>query len=305
MRKAILDILARSQMPISGEVLSKRLGISRVAVWKHIQALRKRGYEIESSALGYRLVKRPDLLLPEELGEVSWKVYHFQEVTSTMDIARKLAQKGETAVVIAEVQTHGKGRLGRYWHSARGGIYFSLILRPQIAPSYAHLFNLMAAVSVARAINALYGIIANLKWPNDVLINEKKVCGILAEMEAEADIVKFINLGIGINANNDISYYEKNAISLKEVLGKEISRKELFLQVLREIKKREAFLGSPELINEWKQLSSTFNHQVRIITPTGTIEGQPIDIDDEGALILRTREGNLKRIVAGDCVHLR
>jgi BirA family biotin operon repressor/biotin-[acetyl-CoA-carboxylase] ligase len=305
MRQKILEALYRSKNYVSGETLSKRLGISRVAIWKHIQTLRKEGYVIESSTKGYRLVSSPDLLLPEELPDLGVRVYHFKEITSTMDVARKLAPKEKEVIVIAETQTKGRGRLGRYWHSAKGGIYFSLILRPKISPLQAHLVNLMAGIAVAKTIRNLFNLKAMLKWPNDVLIDEKKVCGILAEMEAEADIVKFINLGIGINANNEVSYYEKSAISLKEVLGKEISRKELFLQVLREIKKREAFLGSPELINEWKQLSSTFNHQVRIITPTGTIEGQPIDIDDEGALILRTREGNLKRIVAGDCVHLR
>ncbi len=305
MRQKILEALYQNKGYISGETLSKNLGISRVAIWKHIQTLRKDGYVIESSARGYRLLSAPDLLLPEELPNLGMKVYHFKEVTSTMDIARKLAQKEKETIVIAETQTKGRGRLGRYWHSAKGGIYFSLILKPKISPLQAHLVNLMAGIAVAKAIRDLFNLKATLKWPNDVLVNERKVCGILAEMEAEADIVKFINLGIGINANNEISYYEKNAISLKEVLGKEISRKELFLQILKEIKKRKGLLGRPELIQEWKRFSSTFNYQVRIITIHGTIEGQPLDIDHDGALILRTREGDLKRIVAGDCVHLR
>ena len=303
MRKGILRALYQAKGYISGELISKRLGISRVAVWKHIQTLKREGYIIDASPKGYKLISSPDLLLPDEFIGLRQKVYYLKEVSSTMDVAKKLAKRGEEAIVIAETQTSGRGRLGRRWHSQRGGIYFTIILRPRIGPAHAQIINLMAAVSVARAIRSLFNLEAKLKWPNDVLIRGKKVCGILAEMEAEMDVIKFVNLGIGINANNPISLYEEGATSIKEELGRDISRKELLMCVLNEIEKRRSLLGK-EIISEWKALSSTINKKVRIIMQDEVVEGEAIDIDTDGALILRTDKG-IRRIIAGDCIHLK
>jgi len=303
MRKGILRALYQAKGYISGELISKRLGISRVAVWKHIQTLKREGYIIDASPKGYKLISSPDLLLPDEFIGLRQKVYYLKEVSSTMDVAKKLAKRGEEAIVIAETQTSGRGRLGRRWHSQRGGIYFTIILRPRIGPAHAQIINLMAAVSVARAIRSLFNLEAKLKWPNDVLIRGKKVCGILAEMEAEMDVIKFVNLGIGINANNPISLYEEGATSIKEELGRDISRKELLMCVLNEIEKRRSLLGK-EIISEWKALSSTINKKVRIIMQDEVVEGEAIDVDTDGALILRTDKG-IRRIIAGDCIHLK
>jgi len=303
MRKGILRALYQAKGYISGELISKRLGISRVAVWKHIQTLKREGYIIDASPKGYKLVSSPDLLLPDEFIGLRQKVYYLKEVSSTMDVAKKLAKRGKEAIVIAETQTSGRGRLGRRWHSEKGGIYFTIILRPKIGPAHAQIINLMAAVSVARAIRALFNLEAKLKWPNDVLIRGKKVCGILAEMEAEMDVIKFVNLGIGINANNPISLYEEGATSIKEELGRDISRKELLMCVLNEIEKRRSLLGK-EIISEWKALSSTINKKVRIIMQDEVVEGEAIDIDTDGALILRANKG-IRRIIAGDCIHLK
>ena len=303
MRKGILRALYQAKGYISGELISKRLGISRVAVWKHIQTLKREGYIIDASPKGYKLISSPDLLLPDEFIGLRQKVYYLKEVSSTMDVAKKLAKRGKEAIVIAETQTSGRGRLGRRWHSQKGGIYFTIILRPKIGPAHAQIINLMAAVSVARAIRALFNLEAKLKWPNDVLIRGKKVCGILAEMEAEMDVIKFVNLGIGINANNPISLYEEGATSIKEELGRDISRKELLMCVLNEIEKRRSLLGK-EIISEWKALSSTINKKVRIIMQDEVVEGEAIDIDTDGALILRANKG-IRRIIAGDCIHLK
>ena len=303
MRKGILRALYQAKGYISGELISKRLGISRVAVWKHIQTLKREGYIIDSSPKGYKLISSPDLLLPDEFIGLRQKVYYLKEVSSTMDVAKKVAKRGEEAIVIAETQTSGRGRLGRRWHSQKGGIYFTIILRPRIGPAHAQIINLMAAVSVARAIRSLFNLEAKLKWPNDVLIRGKKVCGILAEMEAEMDVIKFVNLGIGINANNPISLYEEGATSIKEELGRDISRKELLMCVLNEIEKRRSLLGK-EIISEWKALSSTINKKVRIIMQDEVVEGEAIDIDTDGALILRADKG-IRRIIAGDCIHLK
>ncbi len=305
MRGRILKALYQSKSHISGEVLSKKFSISRVSVWKHIQSLKRDGYIIEASPKGYLLISSPDLLLPDEFTGLKQKIYYFKETSSTMDVAKELAKKGEEAVVIAETQTHGKGRLGRKWRSEKGGIYFTVILRPKISPAHAQMINLMAAVSVAKAIRSLFNLKAELKWPNDILIKGKKVCGILAEMEAEVDVINFVNLGIGINANNPIFLYEKDATSLKEQLGRDISRKELLAFILNEIERQKSLLGSKDIIYEWKSLSSTLNKDIRIIMPNEILEGKAIDIDAHGALILKRKDGSLRRIIAGDCIHLR
>jgi len=225
MKGQILKALRDCDGYLSGETLSQRLGVSRVSVWKHIRSLKKDGYVIEASPRGYRLMSSPDLLLPYEFPDLEQRIHHFREIGSTMDVARELARKGARAgtIVIAESQAGGRGRLSRQWLSPQGGIYFTLILRPRIGPAYAPRINLMVAVAVATTIRKLFGLKAELKWPNDVLVAGKKVCGILAEMDAEMDVVNFVNVGIGINANNSTTRFEKTATSLKEVLGREIS----------------------------------------------------------------------------------
>lgn len=303
----ILKALRSGGDYVSGEVLSKDFGVSRVSVWKHIRKLKQDGYAVEASAKGYRLISSPDLLLPCEFPGLEHKIHHFGEIGSTMDVARELAKKGEEegTIVIAEVQTQGKGRLGREWRSPEGGIYFTIILRPQISPVYAPRINLMASVAVAKAIRRLFGLKAELKWPNDVLIEGRKVCGILAEMEAEVDRVKFVNLGIGINANNPISEREGAATSLKEEVGKDVSRKELLGSVLQEIKGGQALLPRGDLIEEWKSLSATLNRDVKIVTADEVVEGKAIDIESNGALILKCHDGSLRSVIVGDCFHLQ
>jgi BirA family biotin operon repressor/biotin-[acetyl-CoA-carboxylase] ligase len=307
MKGRILKALRECSDYISGETLSEQLGISRVSIWKHIHSLKKDGYIIEASPKGYRLVSSPDLLLPYEFPDLEQRIHYFPEIGSTMDAARELAKKGaeEGTIVIAEAQTRGRGRLSREWLSPEGGIYFTLILRPRISPAYAPRINLMASVAVAATIRKLFGLKAELKWPNDVLIADRKVCGILAEMDAEMDVVNFVNVGIGINANTSIPQFEKTATSLKDALGREISRKEFLSALLVEINRRQALLMKADLFEEWKKLSGTLNKDVRILSPGELIVGQAIDIDTTGALIIRERNGSLKKAMAGDCIHLR
>jgi len=223
-----------------------------------------------------------------------------------MDAARELTKRGagEGTIVIAEAQTHGRGRLSREWLSPKGGIYFTLILRPKISPAYASRINLMASVAVATTIGKLFGLKAELKWPNDVLIEGRKVCGILAEMDAETDVINFVNLGIGINANTSVPRFAKMATSLKDALGKEISRKEFLSALLVEIKRRQALLMEEDLLEEWKKLSVTLNKDVKVIAPGEVIVGRAIDVDTTGALIIREMNGSLRNAVAGDCIHL-
>jgi len=303
MRRRVLEALRERSGYLSGETLANRLGTSRVSVWRHIRSLEKEGYLIETSRNGYRLVSSPDLLLPFEFPGLEQKIHYFSEIGSTMDAARELAKKGagEGTIVIAEAQTHGRGRLGREWLSPKGGIYFTLILRPKISPVNAPRINLMASVAVAVTIRKLFGLDAGLKWPNDVLIEGKKVCGILAEMDAETDVLNFVNLGIGINANTSIPRFEKTATSLKHAVGKDISRKEFLSALLVEIEHRQASLMEASLLEEWRKLSVTLGKDVRIVAPGEVIVGRAIDVDTTGALIIRQRNGSLKKVVAGDC----
>jgi BirA family biotin operon repressor/biotin-[acetyl-CoA-carboxylase] ligase len=223
-----------------------------------------------------------------------------------MDAARQLAKKGapEGTIVIGETQTLGRGRLTREWLSQQGGIYFTFVLRPRISPAYAPRINLMAAVAVAAAIGRLFGLKAELKWPNDVLISDKKVSGILAEIDAEIDAVNFVNVGIGVNANNSVAGFETTATSLKEVLGREISRKEFLSALITEIERRRPLLIKADLLREWKELSATLNREVRVVSLGEEITGRAVDIDATGALILKSADGSLRTVLAGDCIHL-
>jgi BirA family biotin operon repressor/biotin-[acetyl-CoA-carboxylase] ligase len=158
---------------------------------------------------------------------------------------------------------------------------------------------------VAATIRKLFGLKAELKWPNDVLIEGRKVCGILAEMDAEMDVVNFVNVGIGINANTSIPQFEKTVTSLKDALGREISRKGFLSALLVEIERQQPLLMKADLLEEWKKLSVTLNKDVRIVAPGEVIVGRAIDIDTTGALIVKERDGSLKKAMAGDCIHLR
>jgi BirA family biotin operon repressor/biotin-[acetyl-CoA-carboxylase] ligase len=306
MKGQILKPLRECGGYLSGETLSQQLGISRVSIWKHIRSLKKDGYVIEASPRGYKLVSSPDLLLPCEFPDLEQRIHYFPQISSTMDAARELAKKGagEGTIVIAEVQSRGRGRLSREWLSPEGGIYFTIILRPRISPVYAPRINLMAAIAVAATIRKLFGLKAELKWPNDVLIEGKKVCGILAEMDAEMDVVNFVNVGIGINANNSVTSFEKAATSLKEALGREISRKEFLSVLIMEIERRQPLLMKADLLKEWKRLSATLNKEVRVMSLGEEVTGQAIDIDATGALVLKGRDGSLRTVLVGDCIHL-
>ena len=307
MKGQILNALRECGGYLSGETLSEQLGISRVSVWKHIHGLKKDGYVIQASPRGYKLVSSPDLLLPCEFPDLEQRIHYLPQIGSTMDTARELAKKGaaEGTIVIAEAQTRGRGRLNREWLSPVGGIYFTIILRLRISPAYAPRINLMAAIAVAGTIRKLFGLKAELKWPNDVLIAGKKVCGILAEMDAEMDVVNFVNVGIGINANSSIPHFEKTATSLKDALGREVSRKELLSALLVEMERQQPLLMTANLLKQWKKLSVTLDKEVRVISLGEEVMGQAVDIDATGALILKGKDGSLRTVLVGDCIHLR
>jgi BirA family transcriptional regulator, biotin operon repressor / biotin---[acetyl-CoA-carboxylase] ligase len=316
MNDLILKALQKEK-PVSGEKLAKMLNISRTAVWKHINQLRSSGYQIDSSSRrGYCLIKNTDLLLPDEIKlnlntKVMGKqiIYH-AETSSTQDIAAELARRGaaEGTVVIAEMQRCGRGRKGRKWVSvSKGGVYLSLILRPDIEPSRILQLPLITGVALVKSIENLISIKSRIKWPNDIFVGNKKIGGILAEMSCEIDKVNFIVLGIGINVNipGNILDSETSGIaaSISAVCGKNISRSNLVQSFLNEfelIYMRYLKSGFNFVRDEWKQLNNTIGSRVKVRVGGRDIEGDALDIDGEGFLLVKKPGGEVNRIVSGD-----
>ena len=320
MTNGILKFL-REKEYVSGEVLAQKLGISRVAVWKQIQKLKDMGYKITSDQnLGYCLISRPDLLLPQEIQRglstnyIGKEIYYFPELKSTNIMAKEKALHraegiDEGTLIIAERQSAGKGRLGREWFSPAGGIWLSIILYPQLSPSYISRITLMTAVAVVKAIKICTHIKSQIKWPNDILINEKKVCGILTEMSAELDIINWVVVGIGINVNIDHRKFpediQENTISLKATSGKEISRVKLAQTFLQEFEKYYESLKRkefPSILREWKLYSHNLGKKIRVDTGERIITGEAMDINESGALILKKEDGELAEIISGTII---
>ncbi|SMB93463.1 BirA family transcriptional regulator, biotin operon repressor / biotin-[acetyl-CoA-carboxylase] ligase [Desulfonispora thiosulfatigenes DSM 11270] len=318
MKNKILNIISSSAEYISGEEISNKYGVSRTAIWKHINALKQEGYQIESfPRKGYKLIQRPDILLENEvltnLNTSKWgkeKFYFLNEVDSTNNYAKKLASEGkpEGTVIVAEEQSAGKGRLSRKWISAKGkGIWTSFILRPNILPNFAAQITLVMAVGMIKALEKNLGVSAKIKWPNDILINDLKVCGILTEMSAEIDRINYVIVGIGLNVNQSNDDFpdeiQDSATSLKICLGKEIKRVQMLQVILEEIEKvYNLYLekGFSEILDEWKNNSCTLGQEVIVKMPKEIIEGMAIDIDSGGCLIVKDKENIIHKIIAGD-----
>ena len=301
----MLTALKASAGVVSGESLARQMGVSRVAVWKQVRELRALGYVIEATARGYRFLSGPDLLLPSEFPGWESKVHHSLVVDSTMRVARTLSRSGavEGTLVIAEQQTTGRGRLDRAWLSPRGGIYMTLVTRPSVAPTQAPRVNLLAAVVVSSAIERLHGLEARVKWPNDVLIGGRKVCGILAEMDVEFDAVRFVNVGIGLNANSHVSSEQPSAVSLSDLLGAPVDRVRLVREIVDGVLAGLPEMGGESLLDAWRARTTTLGRRVSIAVAGASVEGVAVDITSSGALLVRDMDGHLHEIVAGDCVH--
>lgn len=305
MKSRILKILKHSDGIVSGQALSAQLGISRVSVWKHIQKLQGFGYEIVSSAKGYRLEKSPDVPYAWEFPDRESRIIYYEELASTMDVAKDLARKGcpDFTTVIAGRQASGRGRLKREWHSDKGGLYFTVVLRPDLPPVLSFRVSFLASLTLARVLNEMFGVDVRVKWPNDLLVDERKICGMLSELEAEADRVAFINVGIGINVNNDPSTIEPAATSLKAILGRRISIKDILARYLDAFEQRMKTAALDRVIEEWKACTVTLDREVRVVTTRDVFTGKAVDIDDNGALVLKCDDGSLQKVLYGDCFH--
>jgi BirA family biotin operon repressor/biotin-[acetyl-CoA-carboxylase] ligase len=308
MRQSILGLLrhgVEGATVISGERISARVGVSRVAVWKHIKKLQALGYDIDVTPNGYRMVTDSDTPFAWELPERMDKIHHYMEVESTMDVALALARKQapDFSVVVAERQTMGRGRLQRIWHSDRGGLYFTIILRPELQPEEIARANLGACLVLSQVINELFGIDARVKWPNDILVDGRKIVGMLSQMEAEADRVSFFNIGIGVNVNNDPTSVEPKATSIANILGRQVSRKKLLADFLDAFEQRIQDEGFQGVVGEWKRNTITLGKKVSIVMTGATLTGLAKDIDDTGALVLELADGSLRTVHYGDCFH--
>lgn len=317
MKIKILEILrAQGNQPLSGEKISKLLGVSRMAVWKHVKSLKEEGYSILTvGKKGYVLEEVPDKLLPQELAvnlRTEWlghNIIYQESVQSTNDVAKLEAQNGAIhgTVVVAEEQLKGRGRIQRGWYSPKGeGLWLSVILRPDWLPQEAAKCTLMAAVVLHRVFEKLYALDVGIKWPNDIFVGQKKLVGILTEMNAQMDGINYIVIGTGINVN---LYQEKIpeelkdiAIGLNTVLGKKIDRVELFAEVCKQYEKIYAEVtetGFAGILDEWRKYSITLNREVLVKGIKESYVGKAVDIDADGALLVEC-EGQLKTVLAGD-----
>ncbi len=316
----ILSALRANPDGVSGAQLAEQLAISRAAVWARMDELRKVGYDIEASPhFGYKLVSAPDALHADDLlarlGKtkvIGRDIQVFEQTTSTNDVVEKLARDGvrEGAVVFAESQTKGRGRLGRKWSSpTHKGLWFSVLLRPNLHPQEATQLTVISATALRRAIKTVTGLSADIKWPNDLLLGGKKVAGILTEMSAEVDRVRHIIIGIGLDVNQDADEFppelNRIATSLKIEARETISRAELATEILRELDADYARIGAgkfPEMADEWEAACVTIGRNVTVHIGERKFRGWAESLDDDGALLVRTEHGHLERITGGDVI---
>ena len=303
---------------VSGAQLSQELGVTRAAIWARIEDLRSLGYDIEASPhRGYRLLNAPNVLHADDLISrlgatqvIGRDIRVFQETTSTNDVIEKLARDGvkEGVVVFAESQTKGRGRLGRRWLSpAKRGLWFSVLLRPDLRPQEVTRLTVASATALRRAIELQTGLKPEIKWPNDILISGSKVAGILTELSAELDRIKYLILGIGVNVNLNPGDFpaelRRLATSLKAELGQPVSRPELAVAILRELDHDYARIDPGQfaaLADEWEEHGATIGREVVIRTGDRQIRGRAESLGDDGELLLRTIHGHLERITGGD-----
>lgn len=319
-KKKILKTLYNKKdeyIPI--EEFVNETGKSQNEVENEFLTLENEGYIINHNKSGYRLIKTPNLLLPYEVKKelktefIGHNIHYYKEVDSTNNVAKQLAEEGaeEGTIVIAEIQNRGKGRRGKTWISPPGGVWMSIILRPDIPPFNAPQLTLVTGVAVAETLTKECNLDVGIKWPNDILIGNKKVCGILTEVNASINKVNYVAVGIGIDMNVDVSLFpidlQKGATSLKNELNTEINGALLVQKFLLEFEDLYNQFNAgkfPEILKEWRSLSKTIGKNVEVRTRSKTIHGEAVGINKEGILILELEDGSLKKIISGECLHI-
>lgn len=315
MKTEILTCLKETDGYVSGQELCDRLGVSRTAVWKVIGQLREEGYEIEAvRSRGYRLCGAGDVLSEAEIASVletkslGRNLRFIDEIDSTNNEIRRMAENGapDGTLAIAEIQTAGKGRRGRAWTSPRGsGIWMSFLLRPDFAPEYASMLTLVAAMAVERGIREQTGLDCQIKWPNDIVLNGRKICGILTEMSTEEDSIRYVVVGIGINVNTKDFPEEisKTATSLAIETGHIVRRAPLVASIL---KAWEGFYETYKKTLDLSLLKEEYNshlvnigREVKVLAPKGDYLGISHGITDTGELIVETN-GEMREVMSGE-----
>jgi len=305
---------------ISKDDIALETAVSHERITNEILLLQEEGYIIDSSKTGYRLSGVPNLLLPYEIKKnlqteyMGKNIHFFKEVDSTNDVARELADEGaeEGTIVIAESQRSGKARHGKKWLSPSGGVWMTIILRPDVEPNIAPQLTLVTGVAVAKTLAQECGLDVGIKWPNDILIGDKKVSGILTEVETYKGKVTYALVGIGIDLNLDINIFPPDlrgaATSLKVELDREIKGAELVQKFLKTFEfyynefKDDEFRG---ILNEWRKLSKTIGNYVEVHKKGGIVYGEAVGVNKDGKLILEMEDGSLRKIISGECVHTR
>ena len=308
---------------LSGQDLSDVLRISRVAVWKHIKKIQELGYNVESKQkLGYKLISNSELLLPWEITTnlktkiIGQQAYYFDSIDSTQNQALKMADDpaNNGAIIVAAKQTGGRGRSGRKWESPKGGIWISIILMPKFDISITTLFPIASALALSIAIEKIFSIKPELKWPNDITIKGKKVAGMLVDVSLESNKIENLVLGVGINFDVDVKQIEKSLKGTPNFYGvasltnekQKVRPVELVQTFLLELEKIYKLLNAKQtkkIIAEWTARSSTIGKNVELETTDGKIKGKAIKIDEDGALIV-SENNKIQKVIAGDIIHL-
>lgn len=316
MKSEILTLLRESGGYLSGQELCKRFDVSRTAVWKVINQLKEEGYQIEAvQNKGYRLLASPDVLSVSELRsrlQTKWiagEIRAYETVDSTNLEAKRCAQGdwSNGTLILADTQTAGRGRRGRSWESPVGvNLFYTLLLKPDIAPNKASMLTLVMALSVAEGIGETTGSGCAIKWPNDVVINGRKVCGILTEMDAERDYIHSVVIGAGVNVNMETLPPElrDKAASLLLECGKKVPRSVLLASILRRFEiYYELFLQTEDLSllqEAYNSLLVNRNQTVRVLDPQNTYEGIAQGINTAGELLVRRADNTVEAVYAGE-----
>lgn len=313
MNNDLINLLKNNSDYISGEELSQKFNISRAAIWKQIRALKEAGYEIEGvSKKGYKLISCPDLIIEKEISDnlttsfIGKNIKYYNEVTSTNEVAKTLANESvDGTLIISEKQFGGKGRLGRVWSSPLGGIWTSIIIKPEIEPINANKITQIAAASLIKVLHK-YNVNAKIKWPNDIYINNKKFAGILTEMKCDMDRIHYLIVGIGMNINisNFPDEISKIATSIKLETNKEYNRSEFLANFLNEFENlyldfinHNNFKSSLDIC---KNNSILLDKDAYLITSNNKEKVHCIGINDDGMLIIKDSKGEIKSVISGE-----